>query len=210
MWSAQFKAGYLGVDIFFVLSGYLMLMLMSRKDHHGLNTISDFYFRRLKRILPTYLLVINGVLMSVLAFASVFDYPFILREIQPAALFYSNDPKSHLLSYFDEDSKFTLFLHTWSLSTEMQFYVLFPLFFVFIYISSTINSKLKFVFVGLIILWSLGKQTLTDEPDSKHMLLICRLWQFFFGFVAHFIYESEAIKARLQIEFKGNDIWSVL
>lgn len=126
LWPKSCKNGYFGVDMwvkvkfcvfkrkitfssffrFFVISGYLMCMLMFRQTKFNINTILDFYFRRLKRILPTYLLLMNIVLLLVVCLGSQFDYPFILREIAPSAFFYSNSPSAHVLSYFDEVSLF--------------------------------------------------------------------------------------------------------
>ncbi|KAI6190372.1 Acyl-transf-3 domain-containing protein [Aphelenchoides bicaudatus] len=174
---------------------------MSKHQNLNANTITDFYFRRLKRILPTYLLLMIIVLLLVIRLGSEFDYPFILREIAPSAFFYSNSPSAHVLPYFDEDSKYSLFLHTWSLSCEIQFYIIFPLFFICILVLNYLHFALKFGFIVAVIVYSFISQTL-NGGDSGHMQLHNRLWQFFFGFLAHYVHEAEWMKTNLKSEIK--------
>jgi peptidoglycan/LPS O-acetylase OafA/YrhL len=176
-----------------------MCMLMYRQPKLSLNTISDFYFRRFKRILPTYLIVINVVLIFVILLGSPYDFPYIVREIMPSAFFYSNWPKTHVLSYFDKDSKYAIFLHTWSLSCELQFYLIFPLFFA---LMAALNQWLKFAFICLVIIYSFISQMITTDIDGRHMIFTGRLWQFFLGFLSHFVYESSWIQLKLKSELK--------
>lgn len=78
-----------------------MCYLMFHQNKLCATTILNFYFRRLKRILPNYLLVLNVVVLLVFLFTTPLDYPYVIREIAPSALFYSNSPSAHLLSYFE-------------------------------------------------------------------------------------------------------------
>jgi peptidoglycan/LPS O-acetylase OafA/YrhL len=172
---------------------------MYRQPELSLKTISDFYFRRFKRILPTYLIVINVVLIFVILLGSRFDFPYIVREITPSVFFYSNLPSTHVLSYFDADSKYALLLHTWSLSCELQFYLIFPLFFA---LMAALNQWLKFAFIFLVIIYSFITQTITTESDGKHMIFTGRLWQFFLGFLSHFVYESSWIQLKSKLNRK--------
>ncbi|KAI6175583.1 Acyltransferase [Aphelenchoides bicaudatus] len=69
MWPSKVKFGYLGVDMFFVISGYLIFMLLSRKRPINGSKTLNFYFRRIKRIVPIYLFIVGCVLFSDLSFA---------------------------------------------------------------------------------------------------------------------------------------------
>ncbi|KAI6198918.1 hypothetical protein M3Y96_00571500 [Aphelenchoides besseyi] len=189
-----FSLGYLGVDVFFVISGYFMCLIMSKRPQLSLDVVLDFYFRRLKRILPTYLLVVLGVLLATVSVASNYDFPFVLREIKPTVFFYSNMPTTHVLSYFDRDSKFALFLHSWSLSVEMQFYLIVPLICCLTNQLTDLHSNFRLLFLIFASAWSFLHQTLTSDVDSRHFLLTNRLWQFFLGFIAH---EAEETKRLL-------------
>ncbi|KAI6173120.1 Acyltransferase [Aphelenchoides besseyi] len=83
-----FKVGFLGVDVFFVISGYLMCMLLSRYSQLDAAKILDFYFRRLKRIVPVYLFVILAVLLSAIyIFMYPFDYGDLFKEVRKPLFF---------------------------------------------------------------------------------------------------------------------------
>lgn len=79
MWSHRFKYGYLGVDVFFVISGFLMATLLDRQRPTKL-AILNFYFRRLKRILPLYLTTILVILVVAVLLMHPFDYSQLLGK----------------------------------------------------------------------------------------------------------------------------------
>ncbi|KAI6204930.1 Acyltransferase [Aphelenchoides besseyi] len=96
-----FKVGYLGVDVFFVISGYLMCLLLSRYSQLDATKILDFYFRRLKRIVPVYLFVILAVLSSAIyLFMYPFDYGDLFKETRKPLLFAANIPNDEDDNYF--------------------------------------------------------------------------------------------------------------
>jgi peptidoglycan/LPS O-acetylase OafA/YrhL len=176
---------------------------MSRQHELTLITIFDFYFRRFKRIIPTYVLVIVIVLIFFILFGPKYDFPHVVNEIMPSALFYYNWPKVHLLSYFDVNSKYSLFLHTWSLSCEFEFYLMFPLFFAFVMLLGSLHFLLSFVFAFAVIFYSFIIQTTTTESDGRHMIFMGRLWQFFLGYISHCAHESDLIKSVTNSEIKS-------
>ena len=87
---------------FFVLSGFLICALLTRQPSLNAAAIVEFYFRRLKRLLLVFLVFLNATIFGAAIFALPDDYAFVLREVAPAAFFYSNLPRTHALSYFDE------------------------------------------------------------------------------------------------------------
>lgn len=105
LWDKTFKVGFLGVDIFFVISGYLMCMLMSRRLPLTWSKVSDFYFRRLKRIVPTYLFVIFLCLVAALILICPIDYADLLHESWKPLFFAANIPDNSKDDYFAQVSK---------------------------------------------------------------------------------------------------------
>ncbi|KAI6185912.1 Acyltransferase [Aphelenchoides besseyi] len=202
------KTGYLGVDIFFVISGYLMCMILLRHEQLTWNDVLDFYYRRIKRIIPTYLFVISAILFTCLLLIVPFEYSQIIKEAIPSLLFYSNDPIDTKVHYFDEvvpntDSRFKtndfqsskhhhFFLHTWSLSTELQFYLVVPLIIAIFGLFPSLKFVIIFVLSALSFVWQF-----TETGDRQHFLPQGRVWQFLFGFVAHFIYKSRLFDIKL-------------
>lgn len=123
-----FKVGYLGVDIFFVISGYLMCMLMSRKLPLNWQKVSDFYFRRLKRIVPVYLFVIFCVHSSaILLFFSAFDYEVLYDESIKPLFFAANIPENELTNYFTQVHCFLINYDTFRAWVRTNFFFIYGL-----------------------------------------------------------------------------------
>lgn len=120
--------GFLGVDIFFVLSGFLVtdLLITHRKRDNRLN-LADFWFRRFRRLLPALIFM----LIIVVAWVTLLDRSLLpsLRGDVLATAVYGNNwwLIFHQVSYFDRFSDPAPFVHLWSLSVEGQFYIVWPL-----------------------------------------------------------------------------------
>ncbi len=119
--------GYLGVDIFFVISGYLITNILIRQNQQGTFSFSNFYARRIKRIFPALFVVI--FLFTPLAVFSLTPetYSNYIRSARYAAGQLSNFFFSRKVGYFDEGFQSQPLLHTWSLGVEEQFYLFWPL-----------------------------------------------------------------------------------
>lgn len=124
-----FAGGFIGVDVFFVISGYLMTRIIVQRLEQPLRPFSlwDFYLARARRILPA-LLVLCGVLLALgWRLLPATEYRALGAETVAALGFVSNLLFWQQAGYFDSDSHDKLLLHTWSLSLEWQFYLLLPL-----------------------------------------------------------------------------------
>ena len=122
-----FSGGFLGVDVFFVISGFLITTILHREIGEGRFSIVNFYERRARRILPAY----TVVALFALAVGVLVLLPAELRPLGSSAvaasLFASNIYFYGQADYFGPDLETAPLLHTWSLSVEEQFYIVFPL-----------------------------------------------------------------------------------
>lgn len=120
------KDGYMGVDIFFVLSGYLMTKIVLERMNEGTFRLIDFYRRRLMRILPALLVLIIFFYILLYFVLGIKLYDFS-RFALSSSIFVSNIYYYLSSGYFQPAAQLNFLLHTWSLSIEWQFYVLYPL-----------------------------------------------------------------------------------
>ena len=190
-----FPGGFLGVDIFFVLSGYLIssLIYQELKNHNKIN-FRYFYERRIRRILPALIVVI----LVTTIFAWIYILPVSFVDYAKSII-YSLGFSSNFYFYFSgqeygaQSGLLKPLLHTWSLSVEEQFYLVFPLFFLF---SFRYLKKHIFLFFFLIALVSLIiSEYLADYNQSlNYYLLISRIWEILCGAMLVFIEDWKKIR----------------
>lgn len=126
--------GFAGVDIFFVISGFLISGLIYRKLEEGTFSFADFYTRRIKRLLPAYIVVALFTLAVSTYLLIPNDFIFYTSSLSASWGFASNIFFSMLSwGYFGQRTEEFPLLHTWSLSVEEQFYFVFPILLIFLY-----------------------------------------------------------------------------
>jgi peptidoglycan/LPS O-acetylase OafA/YrhL len=118
--------GFVGVDVFFVISGYLITTIIHRESRDGRFTVLAFYERRIRRIFPALfaMLLIVSLVSTFLLMPT--DYKEYGESVTATALFSSNFFFWHKSGYFDAAAELKPLLHTWSLAVEEQYYVVFP------------------------------------------------------------------------------------
>jgi peptidoglycan/LPS O-acetylase OafA/YrhL len=122
----SFSGGYVSVDIFFVISGYLISTIILEEINRGNFSIINFYERRLRRILPALFLVIITTLIAGFILLSPVDYKSLGESVMAVTTFTSNIYFWKTSDYFDPHSELKPLLNTWSLAVEEQFYIIFP------------------------------------------------------------------------------------
>ena len=163
-----FQNGFLGVDIFFVISGFLMAKLYDK------GTILDFYKRRLNRIYPAYAMTLFITLL-IGAFVTIpVDFNQLIEQSIAGSLFVSNVYYWYQNSYFDHQA-FMPYLNLWSLAVEVQFYLLIPFLYPFLR-----RSKWLFFLVFIVSLLSCFVVQ-TISPKTSFFQMPFRIWEFLIG-----------------------------
>jgi peptidoglycan/LPS O-acetylase OafA/YrhL len=167
-----FKGGYVGVDVFFVLSGYLMSSIILKEMESAKFTLQAFYERRARRILPMLLFTIFACYLPAYRYMIPKEFAFFTKSafyssIAVSNIFYSTTTKG----YFDTSTDYIPLVHTWTLGVEEQFYVIIPLVFLVFWRFG------KFYVCGMIVLLtlcSLFTTTLQIDSIRKFYLLYTR------------------------------------
>jgi len=176
----SFSGGYIGVDIFFVISGYLITSIIIKEMAEQKFSFLKFYERRARRILPALFIV----MLSSLPFAWIYLLPKAMKEyaasILSSLVFSSNFWFWQEDNYWAEPSALKPFLHTWSLSVEEQFYLVFPMILVMLwrFAKRHITSILVAGFLLSLLVAELGT---IIHPDFTFYLLPSRGWELLAG-----------------------------
>ncbi|KAA0991865.1 acyltransferase family protein [Dyadobacter aurulentus] len=180
-----FKGGFSGVDIFFVISGYLMTRIIIAGLAKDKFSISDFYNRRIQRIVPGLMAMIALVVAITFLLFLPPDFEEVAKNANASMLFYSNI-LYHFDDYFGPASENNIFLHTWSLSVEWQFYLILPILLIFLN-KFLKNDRRKFLilFISATLLFFLGSLVVTKfYPKISFYFLPTRCWEMLIGGVA--------------------------
>ncbi|MBF7072165.1 acyltransferase [Glaciecola sp. MH2013] len=193
--------GFAGVDVFFVISGFLMTSIIFTAIDTNTFSLTKFYRARALRIIPALAFLCLVLLILGPLFLSPDDYKSLGKHAAGSISFLSNFIFWQEAGYFDASSKEKWLLHTWSLAVEWQFYVLYPILIISLRRFFSL-SQTKFVIVGLTIL-SLSYSAVASQfwPSSSYYLLSTRAWELMFGGIA-FLYPMHvktSTKSKLEL-----------
>ena len=176
-----FSGGYVGVDVFFVISGFLITSILVAAYENDSYSIVEFYDRRIRRIIPA---LIPVYLFSLVMAAMLFP-PSVMasfgQSLLSSGVFISN------IIFYGEDGYFAApshekpLLHTWSLSVEEQFYIVWPL--ILIGLLRFCSHRLKIVLTAFLAILSLGMAEwwLGGDPSAAFFLFPARAWELLIG-----------------------------
>lgn len=198
-----FGAGFLGVDIFFVISGFLMTSIVVKSIENGNFSIIGFYLSRGIRIVPALISVSVVLLILGWFFLLPLDYRALAKHVFSSINFFSNIIYWKESGYFDTASHNKALLHTWSLSVEWQFYLIFPIIVTLLY---KIKPSRNFLFlcmgVGAFISFVLSTIVAHTASSAGFYLLPTRAWELLIGGFIFFI-PNEKISYKKGIEIFG-------
>lgn len=174
-----FTGGFVGVDVFFVISGYLITSIIWNQRQAGRFSFVEFWARRARRILPALFVMIIAVLAVGWFLLAPKDYEELGRSVRYQVLFVSNILFMRQDGYFDVASDLKPMLHTWSLAVEEQFYIIFPL------LLTLLSSRLKHwrmaLFGVLLVSFGLSVWAVSHHPEKAFFLLPMRAWELLAG-----------------------------
>ncbi|MDB5763512.1 MAG: hypothetical protein JWQ21_2507 [Herminiimonas sp.] len=187
------SGGFAGVDVFFVISGYLISGLIANGLDNGTFRFADFYTRRIKRIFPAYIVVALVTLIISTYLLIPNDYIFYTTSLAASWGFASNIFFSMLSwGYFGQRTEEFPLLHTWSLSVEEQFYFIFPILLIFLFRYFGQQKILALLFLGIV--FTVISELKTGEVKS-YFLLTSRAHELIIGALAFFISKKIPVKS---------------
>jgi peptidoglycan/LPS O-acetylase OafA/YrhL len=178
----HFSGGYVGVDIFFVISGYLITSIIVRELAAGQFSIARFYERRVRRILPALTVVVIATLLAGLVLLSPAQLEDLGRSATATSVFSSNIFFFLGSGYFDGSSELKPLLHTWSLAVEEQYYILFPFLLMFIAKRHSSRFGAWLISIGLVSLLACIYWT-GINGSATFYLIPFRAWELLIGSV---------------------------
>lgn len=175
-----FEGGYVGVDVFFVISGYLITTIILSDLEQGRFSLANFYERRARRILPAlFFVMLCSLPFAWMWLAPVYFLDFS-KSLVAVSLFSSNFLFWNESGYFATAAELKPLLHTWSLAVEEQYYVLFPVFLIALW---KLGGRWVFLSLSLVALTSLvvAQYGVSHHPSSTFYLLHARGWELAIG-----------------------------
>ena len=197
-----FSGGFVGVDVFFVISGYLITTILLKEIEEKRFSIINFYERRARRILPALFFV----MLVCVPFACFWMTPGQLKEfsqsLMAVSLFVSNVLFWRQSGYFDNTSEEKPLLHTWSLAVEEQYYLVFPLFLV-IFRRFGRNKVLWGIVVIAIFSFIASELGWRLSPSANFYLAITRAWELLIGSLVAFSVSRHGVAANNGLSLLG-------
>jgi peptidoglycan/LPS O-acetylase OafA/YrhL len=185
------KGGFIGVDIFFVISGFLISTIIMGSLERNSFSFIEFYSRRIKRIFPALLLVLIASFVFGWFALLADEYKQLGKHIAGGAGFVSNFVLWKESGYFDNDAETKPLLHLWSLGVEEQFYIVWPLLLWFAW-----KQRLNLLTVTMVVVaisFSLNVNTVQNDATAAFYSPQTRFWELLAGSILAYITLNQSI-----------------
>ncbi|MEL7255975.1 MAG: acyltransferase family protein [Pseudomonadota bacterium] len=197
-----FSGGYVGVDVFFVISGYLITTILLEDMERGRFSLLNFYERRARRILPALFFV----MIACIPFAWMWMLPDQMKDFAKSlvavSLFASNILFARESGYFAPLAEEKPLLHTWSLAVEEQYYLLFPVFLILVWRFG--RNRVFWTIAALAALsLLLAEWGWRNEPLINFYFTPSRAWELFAGSLAAFIVQRRGVQTNNVLSLLG-------
>lgn len=195
------SGGFVGVDVFFVISGYLITTIILTEMEQGTFSLSRFYERRARRILPALFLVCLVCMPFAWMLLSPQELTRFSQSLIGVVTFSSNILFWAESGYFESAAELKPLLHTWSLAVEEQYYLLFPLMLMGVW---RFGKKVMVATLGVVFLFSLGvaQWSAYHKPEAAFYLLPTRGWELLVGgFCAFWLINNQRCYAPVARQF---------
>lgn len=183
---SPFTGGFIGVDVFFVISGFLITRILITEMGNGSYSLAKFYERRARRILPALIFVI----FVTIPFAWYLMLPNFFRNfgqsVAATLLFSNNLLLAKTSGYWALESNFKPFLHTWSLGVEEQFYIVFPLLLALVWRFGRTWQLAMIALLG-VVSFALAEHGWRTDPAVSFYLPTTRAWELMVGCAAAYV-----------------------
>jgi peptidoglycan/LPS O-acetylase OafA/YrhL len=201
-----FSGGFVGVDVFFVISGYLITSIILTQKAAGTFSLVNFYERRARRILPTLFFVIATCIPFAWLWLLPKDMKDFAESVGAVSLFLSNHLFLSESGYFETAAELKPLLHMWSLAVEEQYYILFPLFLLVMwrFAKRWTVSALALITISS---FALAQWAAYNKPAAAFFLLPARGWEIAIGALVAFYF---ARFPKLQLKRSVQEIGSFM
>jgi peptidoglycan/LPS O-acetylase OafA/YrhL len=174
------EAGFIGVDVFFVISGFLITSILTRQLDDGTFSMSGFYLARVRRLAPALIAVLLTTLAVGSAFLFADDFMELSRQVFVSQFYVANIYFWRHVNYFGLGKDNVFLLHMWSLAVEEQFYLLYPIALLWLHR----RGRQYFwwaIMVGFAVSFALNIAFVARKPEATFYLLPTRAWELFAG-----------------------------
>ncbi len=182
---AWLSGGYIGVDIFFVISGFLMAAILLNKVESDNFSFLKFYLARLKRIVPAYyfmLLVTTVAAVFIFLGSDIYSYK---RELMHAVIFNSNYCYAKMASYFGTQLRQNPLVHTWTIAIEMKFYFLLPI--LLFLTKRKYLLRVLFILTITLLSYSIYEIQIENHKTAAYYSFLIRVPEFLLGVLACYV-----------------------
>ncbi|PLK69875.1 hypothetical protein C0V73_15680 [Rhizobium sp. TH135] len=172
--------GFIGVDVFFVISGFLITTIVARELEQGSFSLAHFYARRVRRIFPALITTLLATIAIGWFLLLEGEFNQLMWHVFAGATFWQNIALYNEAGYFDRASEMKPLLHLWSLAVEEQFYIILPL--VLLAVTKWKGQRAGFLLLSLcIVSFVLGIETVDRNPEKAFYMPHLRAWELLIG-----------------------------